>query len=85
MNHYEMAHQIVAELLRASPNRPKRGRRPWARHQMVEAARPELERDYGKKNLEQRQDRARERAAEWLNEHGDDPVPEGWEKPPGIW
>lgn len=78
MNLHQLAHSLVANLLRASPYRPKRKARTWARHQMVAVALPELERHAGRPDKAGRQDRAVERAAEWLNEHGDDIPPEGW-------
>jgi hypothetical protein len=75
MNLFDEAHSLVAELLRASPTRPKRNARTWARHEMVRVALPELEQGAGTRGKEARVDRARERAAEWLNEHGDDTPP----------
>ena len=75
MTLFEEAHSLVAELLRASPHRPKRNARTWARQQMVGLALHELTTGAGTPGKEERLDRARERAAEWLTEHGDDSPP----------
>ena len=72
---FREAHHLVARLLADSPDRPKRGARTWARQQMAALAYAELERGAGTPGKEARLDLARERAAEWLNEHGDDTPP----------